>query len=80
MAGASHEASGETALTANDPCPFAPQPVALTAPSLSAMLAAGADPARLASELCLLLAATAFAVLASRRSQPKRGPPCLEIL
>ncbi len=69
--------AGETSVSSNDPCPFAPQTMAATAPTLAAVLGTTTDSARLAGELCVLLAAVAFAVLASRRSEPKRGPPVL---
>jgi len=74
------QSGGEATVAANDPCPFAPQSMAATAPTLAAMLLTPADAARLAGELCVLLAAATFAVLASRRSQPKRGPPVFQIL
>jgi hypothetical protein len=80
MAAAAQVAGGETSLSANDACPFAPQSIAATAPTVAAVLFAAADPALLASELCVLLAAVSFAALASRRTQPMRGPPTLGAL
>jgi hypothetical protein len=82
MAGATEQAgtSGETALIANDACPSAPLAMAATAPSVAAFLAPALHPALLASELCVLLAAVTLALLASRRSQPKRGPPSFQML
>jgi len=73
------QGGGETTVAANDPCPFAPQSMTATAPTVAAMLPLGGDRARLASELCVRHAAVTLAVLANRRSQPQRGPPALEI-
>jgi hypothetical protein len=74
------DSSTETTLSANDSCPFAPLAMAATAPSVAAVPTAANGAATLASELCVLLAAVALAVLADRRSQPKRGPPSFQIL
>ncbi len=71
---------GETAFAANDTCPFAPQSMAVTAPTMAAVLHPSLGAAQLESELCVLLAAVTFVLLASRRSQPKRGPPTLQSL
>jgi len=78
--GAMAHSGGETAVTANDPCPFAPQTMAATAPAAAAVLMASADPAQLTSQLRVQLARVTFAALASRRSQPKRGPPAQVLL
>jgi hypothetical protein len=80
MGSAVQPAGGETSLSANDPCPFAPQAIATTAPTVAAVLFATADPALLASELCVLLLAVTFAALASRRTEPMRGPPAVATL
>lgn len=77
MTGQTEQASsgGETTLAANDTCPFAPQAMAATAPSVGAVLTPAFHPTLLASEPCVPRAAVTLAVLANRRSQPKRGPP-----
>lgn len=76
MGGRTEQAnSGETSLAANDTCPFAPQMMAATASPVAAVLTPAFHPTLLASELRVQLAAVTLAVLASRHSQPKRGPP-----
>jgi hypothetical protein len=82
LAGGTEQASssGETTVAANDTCPFAPQMMAATATPVAAVVTPAFHPTLLASELCVLLAAVTLAVLASRRSQPKRGPPTLQML
>jgi hypothetical protein len=80
MGASAAESSGETTVSANDPCPFAPQSMAATAPTVAAVLVTPVDAARLAGELCVLLAAVTAAVLASRRAQPMRGPPAFAAL
>ena len=79
-AAAQNSSGGENTLTANETCPFAPQAMAATASSVAAVLTPAFDPTLLASELCVLLASVTLAVLASRRSQPKRGPPTLQAI
>jgi hypothetical protein len=67
----------ETTVAANEACPCAPQAIAATAPSVAAVLNSPLHSALLASQLRVRLNAVTLAVLASRRSQPKRGPPTL---
>jgi hypothetical protein len=72
------QSGGETTIGANDACPFAPQSMAATTPTVAAVLFARDDAARFASALFVLLGAATFAVLAVRRSEPQRGPPVFQ--
>jgi len=72
--------SRETAVGANDSCPFMPHALASTAPSVTALLRDSAISMLLPAESSSPHSGTAVARVTDRRSWPKRGPPALQIL
>lgn len=80
MAGTLPQAGSETTIAANDPCPFAPQSLASTAPAFAAFLQPASQSFLPASERRAPQGVAHAARQSDRRSQPKRGPPALPIV
>jgi len=71
---------GLTTIGSDSTCPWMPNPLASTAPSLSAHIQAAKAPAIFPSEPHIAPAVASAAQMSDRQTQPKRGPPAAQSL
>jgi hypothetical protein len=72
--------SSETAVSAKEFCPCMPRALASTVPPMVALVHTAATSTAYASQRRASQNIAATARLTDRRSQPKRGPPAIQIL